>query len=312
MQAREIRSPFISPSTNQSGIVLQDNTLAAVYIFNTINGVNVIKGGHAALALEALIDGQYIAIRADIRAVVSNGWIFSDGILSEIKYQELTADISDSSACNAVCDIIFRQSHTMSSSSTNLRSHAAAEQTHADKRVKTKYYTSINIAKFHRIKETIIQKQRIFIKAYLHSVLEATNHRDIKLLLYKMFNTLKEHEIRKFIMGNNRLAKHMLRSCPKPIIYLNYCHNAKQDIELERFDNSCVQQFMANIPKAIFPVLLKLNEQNKLHPEYPKFSLFGPGSSTSCSNNCLSWAKNVLTLNDVCLNINTNKPKALK
>lgn len=111
---------------------------------------------------------------------------------------------------------------------------------------------------------------------------------------------------------NTTVPYRMLRSYPKPIIYLNFYHNVWQDVELERFDNSCVQQFMANIPKAIFPVLLKLNEQNKLHPEYPKFSLFGPGSSTSCSNNCLSWAKNVLALNDVCLNINTNKPKALK
>ncbi len=112
----------------EDGVVLVDNECAAAYIFNTANAsASSLTGGHAALALEALVDGEYVAIKAEIFASCATSWFFwSSDLISKIRYQELKADGSDPTECKKICDIIFSQSGKDSSSSSSKNSSSSS------------------------------------------------------------------------------------------------------------------------------------------------------------------------------------------
>ena len=304
---QEIPSPFNPPSARKPGIILTEER-AAAYIFNTVNiGTSIVTGGHAVLALEALIDGKYIAIRSDIRASVSSGWFSSSKLISDIKYKALEADYADPEACSHICDIIFHKSDARSSASTaNSQTPPRAERVHAE----NAHVYKLTIDQFRKIKEQIFTKQKIFVQAYINSILSAEKDLTLKGLLYDTLNGSENNGIKQHISTTeNGLSARALNTFPNASVFLYYCESLQHKLgEKGRLndDNAAIQGFIKTMPN-LLAILHKQDLRGKLDPKYPKYTLFG----NRTSHNCLTWAKHILEACEIRTDIKTSKPKKI-
>jgi hypothetical protein len=344
---KQMSSPFKPYNEKTREGYMMNESRALAHLCNSADRPSSLLGGHAILALEALINEQYVAIRTDIVAIGSqsswNPFGNEKFLMSSIRYQKATASYEDSSMCAKACDKIFRQGvlDFKSCSSTSSRaaeqsatSSSAAEQSATSSsaaevvvRIDQCATVEISIEMFHAIQNNIFIRRITFAKALANSILLASQDEALWPELSRDAETISANDQEKFNSISVNLSSLFRSSLKKGAIYVHSCTAFLKEIESEsmepppiEYQHELAANFIRNIPSCVFPTLHKLNARGELDSHYQKFRLSGPTRYFSDRAededqdqgylNCLAWAKGLLSEVGV-KTIKTNAPKKM-
>ena len=292
----------------EEGFML-DSSMAVAHLCNSASIVDsLFLGGHAVLALEALIDGKYVAIKADISAMakpksMQHFWDNKPLLLHRIKYKEKSANYTDKDGCSEVLYEIFKQGGVGTRSSS---SRSAEEKSRGSLLINQSNSFAISTKDFRAIQKSIFERQIAFAKAIAESILVADNEVAFREGLLEDAEKVDQIQQEGFDSISINVPGIYNRVMGNGAKYIHYCKvflteiNKVPDPQIEK-QHHLASSFLYNVPDSIFPTLHKLNTEDKLAHNYQKFRISGPkkwsffgSADEGQSVNCMAWAKSLL------------------